>query len=1176
MRRPTLAVLLAVLCLAALPLSAQRFLGTITGTVSDATGAVVPGAEVTVTDASTGLSRTVSTDSNGTYTVPQLPLGSYQVTVKKTGFKDYVKTDVVLHVADVLRTDVALQPGSASETITVEAQEIQVQTEGGDLSGLVNGQQVRELPLNGRVFAQLTQLMPGVATAESFSPTNKGLVAGVDMSISGSGATNNLWLVDGAGNNDVGSNRTILVYPSVDSIAEFKIQRNSYGPEFGQASGAQINVVTRQGTNTFHGNVYYFGRNDAFDAHSYFGARTGEKDKLRHHDYGYTFGGPLWKDRIFFFWSQEWNKILRGDTRTAFVPTAAEKQGDFSGTAATFAAGCGGPVPMDPTSPLDANGVGTVPFAGNQIPAGDLSPAGLLYVQLYPDPNTPLSSTCINWIKSVTSPTNWREESIRGDAYITKNVNLMVRYTQDSWVNGAPSDFSHLWGDDPFPNVDSKWDQPGKQFVAKLTQTIGVSMVNSIQFSYAGNRINVTRGEDIPGLNESIDQAAPPIFGFGLKTTGDQLAHPTFWGGQGYPALWNMAPWTNLQDLFALRDDFNVVMGKHNLKFGALFGWNKKNEFIGGASSAEQSEFWGSAGVGGWGGGTTGNILADMLYNNMTLGFDENRTQPEAHTRWHDLEFYAGDTWKVHPRLTLDLGLRWSILYEPYDAQNAIATFVPSLFDPALTSDPCNGLLFAESNPCTTAGFLGGTVTDNRAFRDTDFNTIAPRLGLAWDIMGNGKTVFRAGVGQFFQRERVAPYLPVAGNPPFNANVNGIRTFDNDPANPSTACIDCSTAFGAPSAAINLKARVPNTWQWNATIERELWANNILEVSYVGSRGIHLTSSYAINQVAPANRLGYLHSRVERDQNCVALGTCTLPDPSQFRPFPELGIDANILMFDRSGNSIYHALQTQFRGRWGGRMQYQASYTWSKSIDDGLLDSSDGGLSAGSVIDIYNPRLNRGPGPLNRPHIFNASLIYDTPKLTDQNGFVRNVFGDWEIATIVILSHGGSVSPRTGAVGGLPGGPSGTGYQDNQFLMRDLSQPCRASGDTEQWLNPNAYTLANFNLGGIGNASRGSCYGPGQSQTDFAIYKNWTIPFWKSRYTSESAQIQFRAEIFNLFNNVQFRTLDTTYDAASATLDNANPFFATQILSSTPGAGFGVAAATRDPREIQFGLKIIF
>src|SRR4051812_25883752 len=292
MQRLILAVLLAAMCLSlADPLQAQRFLGTLTGTVTDSSGAVVPDVDVTATDLGTGFSRTVKTDKDGVFSIAQIPLGNYKVVAVHSGFKQYTKNDVVLHVADIQRVDVVLQPGATDQQVTVEADQIQVQTEGGDLSGLVNGQQVRELPLNGRVFVQLTQLMPGVSSAENLATDQKGLVAGVDMSISGGGATNNLFLVDGASNNDVGSNRTILVYPSVESIAEFKVQRNSYGPEFGQASGGQVNVVTRSGGNLFHGDVYYFGRNDAFDANDYFGARTGEKGKLRQHDYGYTFGG---------------------------------------------------------------------------------------------------------------------------------------------------------------------------------------------------------------------------------------------------------------------------------------------------------------------------------------------------------------------------------------------------------------------------------------------------------------------------------------------------------------------------------------------------------------------------------------------------------------------------------------------------------------------------------------------------------------------------------------------------------------------------------------------------------------------------------------------------------------------------------------------------------------------
>jgi hypothetical protein len=1159
MRRTRIVALLSVIFLVSLSAQGQRFLGTITGTVTDPSGAVVPDTEVKVTDVGTGLARTVRSDTQGVFTFPQLPLGTYQVSATKAGFKQYVKTDVVLHVADILSVPIRLQTGQVSEQITVEANQVQVQTESGELSGLITGQQVRELPLNGRNFVQLSQLMPGVSTAETFDTKNKGLLTGVDMSVSGSGATNNLWLVDGASNNDVGSNRTILVYPSVDTIAEFKVQRNSYGPEFGQAAGAQINIVTRQGSNAFHGDVYYFGRNDVFNARNYFLARTGEKDKIRRHDYGYTIGGPIVKDRVFFFWSQEWNREKRGTTRTSFVPTAAEKAGDFSATHANFVATnglCGADTPVDPVT---GN-----PFPGNIIPANELSPAGLLYAQLYPDPNTPINpSTCVNWIASVNTPINWREESIRTDINITKSSTLMIRYTQDTWKNDAPNagEANGLWGDDPFPGVDSAWDQPGKQFVAKLTQTIGDTAVNSLQFSYAGNRINVTRGGPDAGLNDQINQAAPPIFGFDSKTTGDQVAHPTFWGAQGYQPLWNMAPWSNLQDLYALRDDFTKVMGQHSLKAGVLFGWNKKNEFIGGASSAEQSEFSGAFDA------TTGNTIADFLLKGLPLSFDENRTQPDAHTRWKDLEFYAGDTWKIKRNLTLDLGLRYSIMYEPYDAANAIGTFDPTLFNPALGDDPCNGLLFPKDNPCTAAGFLGGAVTSNRAIRNTDYNTIAPRLGIAWDMYGNGKTVLRAGGGQFFQRERVSPYLPVAGNPPFSANINGSRTLDNNPADTLAACLDCSTSNGSPNAGIDLRSTVPNTWQWNVTVEQELAKNTVLELSYVGSRGIHLTSTWDANEVAPANRLAYVHADAAGDNDLQAA----------LRPFPELASNGNILMFGRTGNSIYHSLQTQVRGRFGRGSQFEASYTWSKLIDDGLLDSSDGGLSAGSIIDTSNPGLTRGPSALNRPHIFNASVVYLTPALSKANGALRGVFGNWEVATIVILSNGASITPHTGAVEGLNTGPSGTGYLNNQLLMRTPGVPCRNSGGPpEQWLNPNAFTLTGFELGTIGTAHRGECYGPGLAQTDLAIYKNFAVPFIKSRWTSEKMTIQFRAEMFNVFNNAQFRNLILDYNGINTVFDTGDPATATKITSSTPGAGFGSAQLARDPRQIQFGLKLSF
>src|SRR3954464_583292 len=341
---------LAALCVAALfmavPAWAQRTTASIRGTITDQSRAVVPGATVTVTGQDTGLTRTATSDRDGAYTFAELPVGRYRIQVELQGFKTSSRTDIALNVADDRAIDFVLVPGALNETVSVTAESTPVKTVGGDVSGVVTGTQIRELPLNGRNFLQLATLMPGVSAPDFLNVKDKGLLGGSDLSVSGSAVTSNMWTVDGANNNDVGSNRTILVYPSVDAIEEFKILRNSYSAEFGQASGAQINIVTRGGTNKFTGSGFYFGRRDALNATNYFIEKAGQpKDQLSRHDFGWTLGGPIIKDKLHFFASQEWNREKRGTVRAAFVPTAAERAGDFSGASI---AGCTNPTPNDP------------------------------------------------------------------------------------------------------------------------------------------------------------------------------------------------------------------------------------------------------------------------------------------------------------------------------------------------------------------------------------------------------------------------------------------------------------------------------------------------------------------------------------------------------------------------------------------------------------------------------------------------------------------------------------------------------------------------------------------------------------------------------------------------------------------------------------------------------------
>jgi hypothetical protein len=469
------------------------------------------------------------------------------------------------------------------------------------------------------------------------------------------------------------------------------------------------------------------------------------------------------------------------------------------------------------------------------------------FLNLYPLPNVnPAAGSCLNWVEAVPTPIEWRQDNIRLDYNVNEKTRLMLRYSKDNWENAAPNatEANGLWGDDPFPAVDSGWDQKGHSLVAQLNSTIGNSAVNTLTYSYSGNEIDINRGGTNPGLNAEINAGIPTIFSD--KTGGAERSHPVFWGGQGYAALWNIAPWSNEQDLSVLKDDYQQVFGNHWIKAGVLYSDNKKLEFIGGASAFESPQFWGAAGIDGWG-ATSGNVLADFLLDGMTFGFSENSFEPFPELEWNDIEAYISDSWQIHPRLTLDVGVRYSNYKAPSAADNRITSFVPELFDPALGNDPCNGITQVPgTDPCGEAGFLGGTTGAGDGLIADDTDNFAPRIGLAWDVHGTGKSVVRAGFGQFFQRDRVNIQLEFAGQPPFTSSQSGIRYLDSA-QEPCGGCFALSA--GAPRVGIDPNAETPYNFQYNLTWEQQLGRNTTLEIGYVGSRGRHLTRRGDINQV---------------------------------------------------------------------------------------------------------------------------------------------------------------------------------------------------------------------------------------------------------------------------------------------------------------------------------------
>ena len=808
LRRFVLAV--AGLALLAPALAAQETTATVTGTVADQTGAVLPGVAVTARHTGTGWSKTVATSDAGRYTVPFLPGGDYEIGFRLPGFQPQELKGIVLHVNDRLTLNATLDVASREASMVVEVPAAPLSAMPA-VQTLMGPLQVQELPLNNRNFVQLATLVPGVASSLP-DEVGIGLTSNVSISIAGARRSAVNWLVDGALDVDVGSNITLLSTPTLESIEEFRIVTSSYAAEWPRSGGGVVNVVTRGGTNVFRASAYEYLRNDALDANGFFRKQSSDPavrdhpPQLDYHNFGYTLSGPIRKDRLQFFWSQEWRDIDRAPTdRVATVPDPSWLS--------------------DPASP-------------QYVPPESRDPNAVALLSAYPAPNTGTNQ----YRDPQANPQKTRQEVLRLDWTIGPRWRLMTRYTHDLSRTTEPGG---LFFGTPLPGIATTLTRvPGQVFVAQLTTTISHRLLNEASYRLSGNEIDSAYGDGVRNRRDAFSLTIPELF---PENRGDLV--PTV-AISGLSSLGASQLFSGRYRNDTLADNLSLQAGNHSLKGGVLVSFEQKDEV---ATAATQGSFTFAAG-----GGQT--AFQNFLTGNARGGcgascaYAEPELEVDSRLRWRRYELFVQDSWRARPGLTLDFGVRYVVYPGVVDQNDVLTNFVPSLFRPAAApawSSPEATTLAVGSGDFTNGIVVAGRSSPHgRSIYATQWDDVQPRLGFSWDPRRDGKTVVRGGFGVYHDEPLVGIFLQNAfANPPFVTSAVLTNPRLSDPG------AGTSAAAVAPAALVATgdDFETPRTVQWNLGVQRRVLGRAAVDVSWLGSRGDHLIQPVDVNAALPAD-----------------------------------------------------------------------------------------------------------------------------------------------------------------------------------------------------------------------------------------------------------------------------------------------------------------------------------